>query len=553
MGRPAGVNASPAPVLRLRHLRRRAVLAACLALAAGCTVGPDFRPPQPPLDSGYTMPPAPPRTAQAEGRHGGAQVLDDGADVPERWWTLFGSPALDRTVEAALAANPGVAQARARLEQAGHDLAARSGATQWPAIDARLSSTRQQVDIKSLGITAFPSPGPFTLYGASVQVSYVLDLFGAQRRELEGLRAAVDYQRFEWQAARLALAANVVTAAIREAGLRAQIAELRAQTAAQRRSLDITRARLAAGGVAEVDVRRQQGVLDQTEAQLPGLARQLAASRHQLAVYLGLAPAGASDDDGAPDRGSGEDALPAFDLDTLHLPAALPLSLPSTLAQRRPDIAAAQALLQQASANIGVATANLYPQLTLSGSAGTQGLSAGDLFRSLNVWSLAAGLAQPVFHGGELLERRRSAQAAYAQSLAAYRQVVLQGLLEVADALRALEADALALRARADAAQRARETLDIVAAQYRAGGVSQLALLDAERQYRQAAQDLVQAQAARLADSAALLQALGGGWWQETETETETETEARTEPAPAARAAHPRAGADGPSMAQRAR
>jgi len=489
-------------------------LAASVALTCGCAVGPDFQAPPAPREASYTAAPQPARTAQADTPLGEAQALEAGADVPSRWWTLFGSAELDRAVDTALTSSPSIAQARARLQQAQHDLAARSGATQWPSVDAKLNTTRQQVNFQSLGINALPSPGPFTLYGASVQVSYVLDLFGGQRRELEGLRAAVDYQRFEWQAARLSLAANVVTAAVREAGLRAQLAELQAIAAAQRRSLDIMQARLDAGGVARVDVQRQQGELDQTEAQLPDLARQLAATRHQLAVYLGLPPASAGDTPGVED--GGEDSMvPAFHLEALRLPATLPLSLPSTLAQRRPDIAAAQALLHQASANIGVATANLYPQLTLSGSAGSQSLSASELFHSFNVWSLAAGLVQPVFHGGELLERKRSAEAAYEQALAAYRQVVLQGLQEVADTLRALEADALALRARADAARQASAILDIITGQYRAGGVSQLALLDAERQYRQAMQDLAQAKANRLADSAALLQALGGDGWRE--------------------------------------
>jgi len=197
------------------------------------------------------------------------------------------------------------------------------------------------------------------------------------------------------------------------------------------------------------------------------------------------------------------------------LPDTLPVSLPATLARRRPDIRAAEALLHQASANIGVATANLYPQITLSANGGTQATAARDLFSSLNVWSLAAGLVQPVFRGGELQARKRAAEAAYEQSLAAYRQAVLQGLQNVADSLRALEADAAALRERADSARQARDTLAVVSEQYRLGGVSQLAVLDAERQSRQASLELAQARADRLADSAALLQALGGGWWKE--------------------------------------
>ncbi|WP_306852827.1 efflux transporter outer membrane subunit [Cupriavidus necator] len=478
---------------------------AAAALLCGCAVGPDFRAPAAPDDAGYVPGPQPVATVAADPLDGSgqahAQTLAAGADVPAQWWALFRSPALDATIRAALDASPTLAQARARLREAQENLAARTGATRWPAVDAKLNTTRQQVDFQSLGITAIPSPGPFTLYGATVQVSYVLDLFGGQRRELEGLQAVVDYQRYELEAARLALAANIATAAIREAGLRAQLADTAAVAAAQQRQLGITEARLRTGGVARVEVQRQRVELAQTQALLPGLQRQLDATRHQLAVYTGQTPAAAT--------------LPEFHLDALQLPETLPLSLPATLARRRPDIRAAEALLHQASANIGVATANLYPQVTLSASGGTQATAARDLFSSLNVWSLAAGLVQPVFRGGELQARKRAAEAAYEQSLAAYHQAVLQGLQDVADSLRALEADAAALRERADSARQARDTLAVVSEQYRLGGVSQLALLDAERQSRQAALELARARADRLADSAALLQALGGGWWDE--------------------------------------
>ncbi|MGO4152832.1 efflux transporter outer membrane subunit [Cupriavidus sp. YAF13] len=475
-----------------------AMLAA--AMLSGCAVGPDFTAPAAPATPSYTAGTQPTRTSAADAPHGQAQTLESGADVPAQWWVLLRSPALDRTIRAALDASPTLAQAQARIEQARQELVATTGARLLPRVDAKLNTTRQQVNVSSLGITAFPSPGPFTLYGASVEISYTLDLFGGQRRELEGLRAAVDYQRFELEAARLTLAGNVATAAIREAGLRAQIADTEAIVAAQQRQLAITEQRLRAGGVAQVDALRQRNELAQSQALLPGLVQQLAATRHQLAVYLGQAPASAE--------------LPEFRLEDLTLPATLPVSLPSAMARQRPDIRAAEALLHQASANIGVATAQLYPQLTLSGNAGTQALSARDLFGSLNVWSLAAGLVQPVFRGGELVARKRAAQAAYAQSLAAYQQTVLQGLREVADSLRALEADANTLQARAESAKQAAETLSIVTGQFRLGGVSQLAVLDAERQYRQAALSLSQATASRFTDSVALLQALGGGWWQ---------------------------------------
>lgn len=476
------------------------IAAATALLLGGCTVGPDFRTPEPTADARYTASAQP---AQMSAAGYPTQTLAT-ADIPRQWWALFRNPQLDETIRVALANSPTLAQAQARLREAQENLAARTGATQFPQVDAKLNATRQQVDLTSVGITQFPSPGPFTLFNASVQVSYALDLFGGQRRELEGLQAAVDYQRFELEAARLSLAANVATAAIREASLRAQLADTTAIAQAQQRQLGILQARLEAGGVARVDVQRQQAELAQTQALIPALAQQLDATRHQLAVYAGQTPASAQ--------------LPAFTLDDLHLPDTLPLSLPSELARRRPDIRAAEALLHQASANIGVATANLYPQITLTASGGTQEMRARDLFNSMNIWSLAAGVVQPVFHGGELRAQKRAKEAAYEQSLGAYRQAVLQGLQNVADTLRALDADAQTLQARAENARQTRDTLAIVSAQYRLGGVSQFTVIDAERQARQAALDLSQARAARLADSAALMQALGGGWWNAQET-----------------------------------
>ncbi|MWL86183.1 efflux transporter outer membrane subunit [Cupriavidus sp. SW-Y-13] len=480
----------------MSNAHKRIVVVAAL-LAAGCTVGPDFRTPDGVPDARYTTGPQPTQLASTGYP---TQTLAPG-DVPAQWWTLFRNPQLDETIRIALANSPTLTQASARLREAQENLASRTGATQFPQIDAKFDATRQQVNLQSVGITQLPSPGPFTLYNASVQVSYALDLFGGQRRELEGLQAAVDYQRYELEAARLSLAANVATTAIREAGLRAQLGDTVAIADAQRRQLGIMQQRLNLGGVARVDVQRQQSELAQTEALIPGLSQQIDATRHQLAVYTGQTPASAQ--------------LPEFRLEDLQLPESLPVSLPSELARRRPDIRAAEALLHQASANIGVATANLYPQITLTASGGTQEMRMRDLFSSFNIWSLAAGVVQPVFHGGELRAQKRAKEAAYEQSLGAYRQAVLQGLQNVADALRALDADAGTLQARADNAKQTRDTLAIVNEQYRLGGVSQFTVIDAERQARQATLDLAQARATRLADSAALMQALGGGWWTE--------------------------------------
>jgi NodT family efflux transporter outer membrane factor (OMF) lipoprotein len=477
---------------------RMLVPAAIVGMLAGCAVGPDFRRPEPPASSTYTAGAQPSGTVAAKGPGGTKQRFDTGADIPSEWWSLFRSESLDRLVRIALGENPTLAQARARLTQAREEFHARAGATQYPAVDAGISAKRQKLNLASLGVSNVPEPGPFTLYNASISVTYDLDLFGGNRRALEGLGAKVDYRHFELEAARRTVAANVVNAAIRQALLRAQIAKVRDLLEAQGRQFAITEERYKAGGVSQLDVRNQNMLLDQTRALLPPLERRLAQVTHQLAVYLGREPSEATIDE--------------FDLDGLHLPEEVPLSLPSSLARKRPDIRAAEALWHQACANVGVATADLFPKITVSGSLGSQRTGSGDLPNGVNVWSIAGNLMQPIFRGGELRARKRSAVAAYDEAAAVYRQIVLQGLQEVADTLSALDMDARTLQARADAAEHARVGYGIARQQYLLGGVSHLALLDAQRQLLQSEFDRVQAQADRYADTAALLQALGGGW-----------------------------------------
>jgi NodT family efflux transporter outer membrane factor (OMF) lipoprotein len=381
-------------------------------------------------------------------------------------------------------------------------LNAKSGATGYPRVDARLSANRVDANPQSLGVPTLPVPLPLSLYLASISVSYTFDFAGAVRRELEALRAEVDHQGYELEAARLMLAGNVVTTAIREASLRERIATTEEILALQSRQLVIAGRLEELGGLARAELATQERELAQARAALPELRRELDQLRHRLAVYVGDAP--------------GTAELPEFRLSELELPAELPLSLPSQLARQRPDIRAAEALLAQAAARVGVATANLYPQFTLSANAGSLAAAAGDLFGSgTGFYVLGASLMQPLFHGGELQARRRSAVAAYEQAAAAYREAVLQGLQNVADALRALEADAARLKERADAAAQALRYRDIMNERYKAGGVSESAMLEATRQHQRALLDQIQAVADRHADSAALLQALGGGWWRE--------------------------------------
>lgn len=467
------------------------VLLSALALC-GCAVGPDFHAPAAPDAPSYTREALPAATQAA----GVTQTLVVANNALPAWWMQFHSDALNRLVDTALQRSPTLDEARAKLVEARENYIAQAGATEFPAVDATLSGTRQKVNPAAFGIPIVPNPGPFTLFNASVSVSYALDVFGGNRRALEALLAQVDYQTYELDAARLSLAGNVVSTAIRRASLQQQLALTQQLSDAQAHQLTIVEGRYAAGGVAQLDVRTQRTLLAQTRAQIPPLTTQLAQADHQLAILLGVAPSQADFND--------------ITLDALHLPDTVPVTLPSILARERPDIRASEALLHQASANVGVATANLYPQFVVSAGIGSERTRVEDVVNSLNVWNLGLNLTQPIFHGGELRAKKRAAQAAYDAAFASYRQTVLQALQQVADTLHALNDDARELQARDDAASEAQASVTIAQAQYAAGGVSQFSLIDTQRQALQTALDKTRAQADRLADTAALFQALGG-------------------------------------------
>ncbi|MFL6621293.1 MAG: efflux transporter outer membrane subunit [Sulfurifustis sp.] len=470
-------------------------LIAALALGA-CAVGPDFHEPEAPTVGAYTATPLPAETAGGPGAV--VQRFATGRDVPDQWWTLFRSDPLDRLVRHALAQSPTAAAAQAALAQARENVLAEVGAIS-PHVDASVSASRQRFSPTAIGQPNAPST-VFNLYNASVQVSYIFDVAGGRAREIEALRAQADFQAFQTEAAYLALSGNIVTTAIREASLRAQLQATQDIAAAQQSVLGIIEQQFKLGGATRVDVLSQRTQLAQTRATLPALEKELAQTRHLLAVLAGEFPAEAD--------------LPAFTLDTIKLPEELPVSVPSMLVRQRPDIRAAEALWHQASAGVGVATANLYPRITLSASYGSQTNRTGELFDpSRGIWNVGASLLQPLFHNGELSARRRAALAAYDQAAAQYRDTVLRAFQNVADTLVALEADARTLTAQSEAATLARDTLDLTQKQFRLGGASYLALLNADRQYQQARIGMIQAQAQRYADTAALLQALGGGWW----------------------------------------
>lgn len=467
---------------------------------SGCAVGPDYQPLRAPPVSRYTPEPLPAATISTHAANGDAQRFLQSRQVPARWWTTFDNDALNRRVQVALAQNPTIASARAALRQAQENVTAAGGGL-FPTIGTSAGATRQLRSGAEFGGRAVTANTPFNLYNASINVSYVFDLFGGVRRGIEAKSALADYQRAQLDATYLTLIANVVTASLQEASLRAQIGATEAILRMQRTQLAIVDKQQAIGAKSLADTLAVQTQLATTQATLPPLSQQLASTRNQLATYLGITPPQLR-------------AQPVR-LDAVTLPHDIPVSLPSRLVQQRPDIRAASAQLHAATAQVGVATAAMLPQITLSGSLGSAALEAADLLSpGSGIWSIGLNLAQPLFQGGELLANRRAAQAGVTKAVADWQAVVLSAFQSVADALQALEFDDQGLAAQATAEQAAARNFALTRGQYQAGATGYLNLLDAERSYQQALIALIKARAARLSDTAALYAALGGGWRQ---------------------------------------
>ena len=481
-----------------------AVLAA--SLNSGCAVGPDFRAPAAPTATRYTAQPQPEATTTAPTPGGHVQRLVEGQDLPARWWTVFGSEPLNRLVDAALQANPDLQAAQAALRAAQETVLAQKGAY-WPSVDAHFTPTRQSV-AEPIASPAHEDIRILSVHTAQLNIAYVPDVFGANRRQVESLEAQADAQRFQREAAYLTLTTNIVVAAIQEAALRAQIKATQEIIEAATRQLEMARRQQSLGQIAAADVAAQETALAQARASLPPLDKQLAQQRNLLAVLAGRLPS-----EGVAER---------FELDSLMLPEDLPLSLPSRLVEQRPDVRAAQAQWHAANANIGVAKAARLPNVTLSASTGSTALELSQLFKaSTGFWSLGADLAQPLFNGGTLMHRQRAVEAASDQAAAQYRSTVLTAFQNVADTLHAIQADAQALAAASEAERAAQRSLRIAQRQLQVGAVGHPVVLAAQQAYSQTAIALAQARAARFADTAALFQALGGGWWNRPKPESD--------------------------------
>lgn len=483
------------------RLWRRLVWIGGLAAAlSGCAVGPDFVRPAPPSVQGYTA--AEPPAAFASQTGAGNQRLHSGQAISRQWWDQFRSPVLDTVVRDALAGSPTLAAARATLAAAEENVAAARGGF-FPQVDLSTSLERSRTSpLRSGHRPAGGRSGVATtsnLYSLGPTVSYSPDVFGGTRRKVEQQQALAARQAYELAAAYLTLTGNAVTDVITIASVRAQIQATEEIIAEDERNLSLIRQEFAAGKVARTDVLSAETQLAGDHTALPALRQQLSSGRHALAILTGRPPAAWSP--------------PEFALSDLSLPLDLPLALPSALVRQRPDILAAEGQLHADSAAIGVATAQLYPNITLSASLGLEALDAASLFNAVNgFWNLAADLAVPLFHGGTLEAQRRAAVDTFRASLATYEQTVLQAFQQVADSLQALAHDAEQVDAERQVLEAARAALDLQRQSYAAGKTNVLQLIDAERSYQQARLGSAKADAQRLQDTAQLFVALGGGW-----------------------------------------
>jgi NodT family efflux transporter outer membrane factor (OMF) lipoprotein len=465
-----------------------------LGIFCGCTVGPDFLRPAAPADPAYT--------ADGTAEQGtGDQHFAMGQKIAGDWWTLYRSAPLNAVLEQAIAGNRSLAGAQATLVAAQEALNQAMGGL-YPQIDAGAGALRQHINGAQFGLKKLPPQFPpySNIFRVGGTVSYAVDMVGGTRRAIEQSGALADAQDFALDAAYLTLTGNAVVEALTIASLRSQLATVEGIIADDQTNLRLVEREVGAGVATQLDIETARSQLASDRTLLPPLRQQVNVARHALAVLAGRAPS--------------HWTPPDFDLDQITLPADLPLSLPSDLVRQRPDILASEAQLHAASAAIGVATAQLYPSLTLTGALTEQAISVDTLFHGAGaVWTIGGNLTAPLFHGGALEAQRRRAEATYDAALAAYEQTVLQAFAQVADVLDALGQDAELLAEQQSALQAAQASLDLTRRAYTLGSVGVLQVLDAQRLVEQARLGYVRARAQRYLDTAQLFLAMGGGWW----------------------------------------
>ena len=502
------------------HCGKIGLSMATLILLSGCAVGPDFKRPAPPASKAYS----PEKklgnvTASSQVRDGNAQRFDPKASIPFDWWTLFGSKALDSLIERAFRANPEIDSAQAALRQAQENTVAQEGFF-LPTLGISYSPSRNklagnmggnspgvqgngsviQTYSNPAGPAPYNAPVYYNFHVAQLTVGYVPDVFGLNRRMVESAKAQENLQKFQLEATYITLASNVVAAAFAEASLRAQIDAMQKMVQINRELLDLSRKQMELGEISGVEVSSQESALASMEQALIPLQNRLEQTRDLIRALAGNAP--------------DEDVVEKFRLEDLRLPETLPISLPSRIVEQRPDVRAAEEALHDASAQAGVAVANTLPQFAVTGAIGGMAATPGWMFKAGGgFFDLTANVAYTLFDGGTLRAKSRAAQQALLQAGAQYRSTVIAALQNVADTLHALQSDAETLRAAADGELAARNAFDLVKKQYETGAVGYMATLQAEQNLKLAEIALVQAQVGRLGDTAALYQALGGGWW----------------------------------------
>ncbi|HKD47211.1 MAG TPA: efflux transporter outer membrane subunit [Rhizomicrobium sp.] len=468
-------------------MKRAALPLVSTLLVSACTVGPNFKAPPPPEIATYA--------AKDDAPAPDDQRVILGKKVEGDWWAGFQSPSLSQTITLALSGNEDVEAAKERMEEAEEEVTAAEGAL-LPQVSLGAAAGYQKYGRALFGPVNFQIP-PFAYYTLGPTVSFPLDLFGGQKRTVEEREALLEYQHFELDAAYQSLAAHVAAEALSLASARAEEDTLTAIIADDQQNVDLVQSAITAGSGTRVQLVTAQTQLVQDRALMPDLKQREAVARHALAILAGKAPA--------------EWSPPEFALKDFTLPAELPVSLPSELVRQRPDIQAAEAQLHAASAAIGVATANIYPNLNLSATVTQQALTPGELFNSIsNAYSLAANLTQPIFNGGRLSAEKRAAIDNYKAMLALYRQTILTAFSDVGDRLQALANDADRVRAQEAAAETAAESLDLARKSFQAGNSGILDVIDAERRNAQAQVSFTRAKAQRLMDTAELYLALGG-------------------------------------------
>jgi len=510
---------------------RITAIAAVTALLTACAVGPDYVRPAPPQSSGFSPAALPMQTASAPTPGGAAQRFVLEQDIRADWWQLFQSPELNELIEKAFVANPNLESAQAALRVAQENVYAQQGYF-YPSVqtsyslartklagnqggnspgvqgDGSVISTTQGTPAAQGGTPPFNAPVIYNFHTAQLTVGYTPDVFGANRRQVESLKAQAASQQFQLEAAYITLATNIVAAAIQDAMLRKQIGITQDIIAASTTALDLTRRQVKAGYASRLDLANQESALAQARAQLPPLNKQFQQNRNLLRALCGAAQ---------------DTEVPAFELDALHLPEELPSSLPSRVVEQRPDVRSAEEQLHAASAQIGIARAARLPQFSIDASLGGAAGSFEQMFwEGGKFFGLTLGISQSIFDGGTLKHRERAAVEALNQAAGQYRSTVITAFQNVADSLQAIHIDAQAMQAASELAAAAKTSMALTQRQYAHGYLDRIALISVEQGDRQARLGLAQAQASRLGDTAALFQALGGGWWRRNAHATST-------------------------------